>query len=52
MGASSIQPLIRLGLLDADPADPNRLMVSARGRSTWERFLDSGGRYPDDLASF
>jgi hypothetical protein len=50
MGASSIQPLIRLGLLDADPADPNRLMVSARGRSTWERFLDSGGRYPDDCA--
>ena len=52
MGASSIQPLIRLGSLDADPTDPNRLMVSARGRSTWEQFLDSGGRYPDDLASF
>jgi len=28
------------------------LTVSDRGRSTWERFLDSGGRYPEDLAGF
>jgi len=39
-------------LLEADPAEPHRLTVSVRGRSTWERFLDSGGRYPEDLAGF
>ena len=49
IGASSIQPLVRLGLLEGDPAEPHRLTVSGRGRSTWERFLDSGGRYPEDL---
>ena len=52
VGASSIQPLVKLGLLEADPADPHRLTVSVRGRSTWERFLDSGGRYPEDLTGF
>lgn len=52
IGASSIQPLVKLGLLEADPAEPHRLTVSVRGRSTWERFLDSGGRYPEDLAGF
>ena len=51
IGASSIQPLVRLGLLDGDPAEPNRLTVSARGSSTWEHFLERGGRYPDDLTS-
>jgi hypothetical protein len=52
IGASSIQPLITLGLLAADPAEPHRSTVSARGRSTWEHFLESGGRYPEDLISF
>lgn len=52
IGASSIQPLVKLGLLEADPAEPHRLTVSVRGRSTWERFLDSGGRYPEDLTGF
>jgi hypothetical protein len=52
IGASSIQPLVRLGLLEGDPAEPHRLTVSARGRSTWEHFLESGGRYPEDLTSF
>ena len=28
---------------------PHRLTVSARGRSTREHFLDSGGGYPDDI---
>ncbi len=51
IGASSIQPLVRLGLLEGDPAEPHRLTVSARGRSTWEHFLERGGRYPDDLTS-
>jgi hypothetical protein len=52
IGANSIQPLVKLGLLEADPAVPHRLTVSVRGRSTWERFLDSGGRYPEDLTGF
>ena len=52
IGASSIQPLVRLGLLEGDPAEPHRLTISARGRSTWEHFLDSGGRYPEDLTRF
>jgi hypothetical protein len=49
IGASSIEPLIRLGLLEANPAFPQRVVVSTRGRATWERFLVSGGRFPDDL---
>lgn len=52
IGASSIKPLIRLGLLEADAAEPHRLTVSARGHSTWEHFLNSGGRFPEDLTSF
>ena len=39
IGAGSIQPLVRLGLLEGDPAEPHRLTVNARGRSTWEHFL-------------
>jgi hypothetical protein len=52
IGASSIKPLIRLGLLEADTAQPHRLTVSVRGHSTWEHFLNSGGRFPEDLTSF
>jgi hypothetical protein len=53
VGASSIQPLIRLGLLDADPADPNRL----NGQRTRPFDLGTIPRRrrqvsPDDLASF
>lgn len=52
MGAKTIQPLIKLGLLETDPAAPQCLVVSDRGRLTWERFLDRGGEFPDDRISF
>ncbi len=53
IGAKSITPLVRLGLLEPDPAASEHLTVSARGRSTWDHFLQAGGRFPeDDVPSF
>jgi len=45
----TIIPLIRLGLLELADEEPERLVVSARGRATWWQFLEGGGQYPDDL---
>jgi hypothetical protein len=42
-------PLVRLGLLELADDGPERLVVSARGRATWWRFLERGGQYPEDL---
>jgi len=49
VGERTIIPLIRLGLLQLADDRPERLLVSARGRATWWRFLERGGQYPDDL---
>ena len=49
LGERTIVPLIRLGLLELADAGPDRLLVSARGRATWWRFLERGGEYPEDL---
>ena len=48
IGTSSIGPLVRPGLLEPDPAAPGSLTVSARGRATWEQFLQTGGQFPED----
>ncbi len=48
IGAKSITPLVRLGLLEPDSVSPRRLTVSARGRATWDHFLEAGGQFPED----
>ena len=42
ISASSIRPLVKLGLLESAPSSPERLTISARGRATWELYLLSG----------
>ena len=49
LGERTIVPLVRLGLLELADERPERLLVSARGRATWSRFLERGGQYPEDL---
>lgn len=46
----SIQPLVRLNLLDHAPDRPERLLLTERGRQTWHLFCQRGGRYPKDLS--
>ena len=51
-GHTTIQPLLRLGLLDSqEEPTGRRLVISALGRVTWQRFVDRGGQFPDDLTS-
>ncbi len=47
----TIIPLQRLGLLELAADEPRRLLVSERGKETWRRFLERGGRFPEDLTS-
>ena len=49
LGEKTIVPLVRLGPLELAVGAPERLLVSARGRATWWRFLERGGQYPEDL---
>ncbi len=49
LGERTIVPLVRLSLLELAGDAPERLLVSACGRATWWRFLERGGRYPEDL---
>jgi len=49
MGDRTIRPLIHLGLLELSPGPDARLLLTARGRETWDSFLARGGQYPDDL---
>jgi hypothetical protein len=49
LGERTIIPLVRLGLLELAGDAPERLVVSTCGRATWWRFLERGGRYPEDL---
>lgn len=48
MGDRTIQPLIRLGLLEQAGHVDGRLTLTERGRSTWQTFLERGGQYPED----
>lgn len=48
-GQTTLLPLVRLGLLDATQEPDRRLVVSARGLATWQRFLERGGQFPEDL---
>lgn len=44
----SIQPLLRLELLKYKDESQNCVQLTQLGQSTWEKFCDLGGRYPDD----
>ncbi|MBK3799694.1 hypothetical protein GAY33_10700 [Azospirillum brasilense] len=48
-GGKTIAPLVKLGLLEPDPEAVDRLVLSVLGKATWKRFVDRGGKYPDDL---
>jgi len=49
---TTIQPLLRLGLLDShEEPGGRRLVISELGRLTWQRFVERGGQFPDDLTS-
>lgn len=50
-GHATILPLLRLGLLDPEYAPDRRLVISALGRATWQRFVERGGQFPEDLTS-
>ena len=50
-GHATILPLLRLGLLDPQYEPDRRLVISALGRATWQRFVERGGQYPEDLTS-
>jgi hypothetical protein len=50
-GHATILPLIRLGLLDPEYEPDRRLVISALGRATWQRFVERGGQFPEDLTS-
>lgn len=47
-GNRSIQPLLRLGLLQPLRATPDLLRISSLGYETWMAFRARGGRYPED----
>jgi len=51
IGAKTVQPLINLALLQPDPAASERLVITDKGRATWELFLRRGGEFPEDLTS-
>lgn len=48
IGEKTIIPLVRLALLET-AAD--RLLLSARGKAPWQRFIACGGQYPEDLTA-
>jgi len=49
IGERTIIPLVRLGLIEVAIDDPTHLVVSPRGKETWNEFLKRGGQFPDDL---
>lgn len=51
IGEKTIIPLLRLGLLTLTDDGAPSLIVSDRGKATWERFLERGGRFPEDLTT-
>jgi hypothetical protein len=51
-GRTTILPLLRLGLLQTeDQPEGRRLVISPLGRTTWQRFVERGGQFPDDLTA-
>ena len=49
IGEKTIMPLLRLGLLETAHGEAERLRLSACGKATWQRFIERGGRFPEDL---
>ncbi len=49
IGDRTIIPLVRLGLLEAAPDNPEHRIVSKHGEDTWSLFIERGGQYPEDL---
>lgn len=49
IGERTIIPLVRLGLIEVAPENPTHLVVSPRGKDTWNEFLRRGGQFPEDL---
>ncbi len=49
IGDKTIAPLLRLGLIEPAQNNTACLVVSRRGKETWEAFRQRGGRYPEDL---
>ena len=50
-GRATIMPLVKLGLLGFMHGPNPCLAISALGQATWQRFVDRGGRFPEDLTS-
>lgn len=48
-GNLTIQPLIRLGLLEEQTEPFPRLIISEKGHKTWLKYLAAGNRFPDDV---
>lgn len=48
-GNTTIQPLIRLGLLEEQTKPFPRLVISKKGRETWMKYLAAGNMFPDDI---
>jgi len=51
LGHATILPLLKLGLLDPEYEPDRRLVISELGRATWQRFVERGGQFPEDLTS-
>ena len=51
LGDKTINPLVRLGLLEAAKDDSWRLLLTDRGIATWRLFLERGGEFPEDLTN-
>lgn len=51
IGEKTIMPLLRLGLLERGGGEAQHLRLSVCGKATWQRFVERGGQFPEDLTS-
>jgi hypothetical protein len=51
IGEKTVTPLVRLGLLETADGEPRQLRLSVCGKATWQRFVERGGRFPEDLTA-
>jgi hypothetical protein len=49
VGDGTIVTLLRLGLLQHAPTEDPQVTLTDYGIRTWNRFLERGGQYPEDL---
>jgi hypothetical protein len=49
IGEKTIVPLVRLGLLERADGEAQHLRLSVCGKATWQRFVERGGQFPEDL---